>query len=830
MNRQSSHEYMKQKIYILENLGCANCAAKMERKIQSLPEVGSASITFATKQLRIEGADPANADSLKDMIQHICSSIESEVVVVDKNNFSGHDPSSDNGSNKAKTGVFSGHKTDVMTLVIGAVLFAVGAVLMVYENSLMALGGINGLLLIVMPIISFIAAYIFLGHKVLLTAFRNLFRGQIFDENFLMSLATIAAFCIGEFAEGVGVMLFYRIGQLFEDIAVERSRSQIMDAVDMRPETVMLVSEGDCECGCEHEHEHCECEHDHHHEHEHEHCDCEHGHHHEHEHEHCDCEHEHHHEHEHEHCDCYHEHCGHNDFRIIPADHAKPGDILLVRPGDRIPLDGIVVEGESRIDTSAVTGEPVPVAIHPGDEVVSGCVNESGVIKIRVTKPLSESMVTRILYSVENAAAGKPKIDRFITRFARIYTPIVVGLAILTAIIPSLITGNWASWIKTAITFLVISCPCALVISVPLAFFSGIGAASKLGILFKGGLAIEALKNIKTVVMDKTGTITKGVFEVDSISTFGDLSESDVLAIAAACEASSSHPIAVSILDKYRQLQEHHHHEHHHDEHCDCGHHHDVPTALSIEELAGMGVKARLAEDTALCEKNFAEQNTALCGNRKLMDKFGIEVPALPETSGTEVLVALDDKLIGRIIISDQLKDDSVSAIGRLKSMGLIPAMLTGDNIHSAADVASKAGIAEVHAGLLPEDKLAALKKLRDKHGEVMFVGDGINDAPVLAGADVGAAMGSGADAAIEAADVVFMTSSLEAVPQSIEIARYTRRIALQNIVFALTVKLLVILLGFIGFANIWAAVFADTGVAMLCILNSLRVLWRKYS
>ena len=423
-------------------------------------------------------------------------------------------------------------------------------------------------------------------------------------------------------------------------------------------------------------------------------------------------------------------------------------------------------------------------------------------------------MVTRILDSVENAAAGKPKIDKFITKFAHIYTPIVVALAVLTAVVPSLITGDWAVWIKTAITFLVISCPCALVISVPLAFFSGIGAASKLGILFKGGLAIEALKNIKSVVMDKTGTITKGVFEVDSISAFGDFNEEDIIEIAAACEASSSHPIAASILEKYRNLQEYEHH------HCDCGHGHAQQhfNALSIEEIAGMGVRAQLAG------------GTALCGNRNLMTSYGIELPELDETSGTEVLIALDKELIGRITISDQLKNDSISAINRLKGMGLIPAMLTGDNLKSAENIASSTGISEIHAGLLPDEKLTALKSLRVKHGSVMFVGDGINDAPVLAGADVGAAMGSGADAAIEAADVVFMTSSLTAVPQSIQIARYTRRIALQNIVFALAIKLLVILLGFIGFANIWAAVFADTGVAMLCILNSLRILWRKYS
>ncbi len=794
---------MNQKTYILENLGCANCAAKMERKIQDLPEVKSASITFATKQLRIEAVAP---ESLVDEIQSICRSIEGEVIVIEKETAShAHESHSSDHAEAAKNSFFSGHKADIITLVIGAILFAAGVILEHIWGYDIWFAGDGRIVLLTLTI--FIAAYLILGHKVLLIALRNISHGQIFDENFLMSIATISAFCIGEYAEAAGVMLFYRIGQLFEDIAVERSRSQIMEAVDMRPETVALVAE---DAHCHNEHCNCGCEHDHHVHHHDEHCDC------------C-CEYDHH----HEQCGCTHEYVQQGSIRTIPAGDAKPGDILLVRPGDRIPLDGIIVEGESRIDTSPVTGEPVPVSAHPGTEVISGCVNEHGVLKIRVTRPLSESIVTRILDSVENAAAGKPKIDRFITKFARIYTPIVVALAILTAVIPSLITGDWTTWIRTAITFLVISCPCALVISVPLAFFSGIGSASKLGILFKGGLAIEALKNIKAVVMDKTGTITKGVFEVDSISAFGDFNEEDIIAIAAACEASSSHPIAASILEKYRNLQYHDHdhghcdcgHEHHHD-HCDCGHGHAQQhfNALAIEEIAGMGIKALLTE------------GTALCGNRNLMTTYGIELPELDETSGTEVLIALDKKLIGRITISDQLKNDSVSAINRLKGMGLVPAMLTGDNPNSAEDIASSTGISEIHAGLLPDEKLTALKALRDKHGSVMFVGDGINDAPVLAGADVGAAMGSGADAAIEAADVVFMTSSLAAVPQAVTIARYTRRIAMQNIVFALAVKLLVILLGFIGFANIWAAVFADTGVAMLCILNSLRILWRKYS
>ncbi len=812
---------LKQKTYILENLGCANCAAKMERKIQSLPEVDSATITFATKQLRIEtkasplgeaASTSSDPDVIRDTIQHICSSIESEVVVREKDPVRGDisDAAISSGIDReAKNSFFSDYKADIITLVIGAVLFAAGVILEHIWGYDMWFAGGGRIVLLTFTI--FIASYILLGHKVLLTAVRNICHGQIFDENFLMSIATIAAFCIGEFAEGAGVMLFYRIGELFENMAVERSRAQIMDAVDMRPETVMLVDDS---------------------------------------------------------------------VRIIPAGDANAGDILLVRPGDRIPLDGIVIEGESRVDTSPVTGEPVPVRASVGNEVISGCINENSILKIRVTKPLSESMVTRILDSVENAAAGKPKIDKFITKFARIYTPIIVSLAILTAVIPSLITGDWESWIKTAITFLVISCPCALVISVPLAFFSGIGAASKLSILFKGGLAIEAIKNIKAVIMDKTGTITKGVFTVDSISTFGDLTEDEILAIAAACESSSTHPIAVSILEKYHMLHGHehhdhcdcdhehhedcccgheHHHEHDHDSHCDCGcdhhehehhvhcscehDHHDhcdidhidtqMPKVLAIEEIAGMGIKAQLAGGTALCMKSGTDQSTALCGNRALMERFGIDISIVSDDdtpSGTEVLIAVDSKLAGRIIISDQLKNDSVSAIDRLRSMKLIPAILTGDNPKSAEAIASSCGITNVHPGLLPEDKLNVLGEIRDEIGPAMFVGDGINDAPVLAGADVGAAMGTGADAAIEAADVVFMTSSLEAVPQSIEIARYTGRIAKQNIIFALAVKLLVILLGLAGFANIWAAVFADTGVAMLCILNSLRVLWRKYS
>lgn len=526
-------------------------------------------------------------------------------------------------------------------------------------------------------------------------------------------------------------MLFYRIGELFEDIAVSRSRSQIMDAVDLRPEVV----------GCLHGEE----------------------------------------------------------VMMIPAEEANIGDILLVRPGDRIPLDGKIIDGTSQLDTSAVTGEPVPVRVYPGVEVYSGCVNTGGVLKIEVQKPLSESMVSRILDSVENAAASKPKIDRFITKFARVYTPVVVALAVATAIIPSIFTGDWNHWVYTAITFLVISCPCALVLSVPLAFFSGIGSGSKKGILFKGGVAIEALKNIKAVVMDKTGTITKGTFDVQRVVSLHRLTEKQILTMAADCEIASTHPVAVSIVAeaKNRGLK--------------------LVRPGEVEEIPGKGIRAVFPE------------GTVLCGNKNLMELYHVDVNSYEnEDYGTEVLLAVDGRLEGYLVVADVMKPEASGAVEQLRTLGLVTAMLTGDERNSAGAIAKLAKIDEVHAELLPQDKLTHLQDIRRQHGAVLFVGDGINDAPVLAGADVGAAMGSGADAAIEAADVVFMTSSVEAIPQSIQIARNVGRIAMQNVVFALAVKFLVMILGLAGYANMWMAVFADTGVAMLCVLNSIRILYRK--
>ena len=617
-----------------------------------------------------------------------------------------------------KTSFFAEHK-DAIVLAIGAVLFVVAELVEKFANVQYLPEGI------------FVFAYIILGAEIVWTAVKNLFGGKVFDENFLMSIATIGAFVVGDFAEAVGVMLFYRIGELFEDVAVNKSRKQIMEAVDMRPEMVRLYEEGKV-------------------------------------------------------------------IEVDPED-VKVGDCIEIRPGDRIPLDGTVLRGESRIDTSAVTGEPVPVAVAPGSEVLSGCVNTSGILYLQVDKLLEDSMVTRILEAVENAAASKPKMDRFITKFARIYTPFVVLAATATAIIPSIVTGDWAHWVYTALTFLIISCPCALVLSVPLAFFAGIGAGSKLGILFKGGVSLEMLADIKAVVMDKTGTITEGNFKVESVIPADAFTEEQIITWAGSAESASTHPIAVSIREavKERKLTS------------------EKPEDMT--EISGEGIEVTLSE------------GKILCGNQKLLQRYQIAIPQNDlQESGTEVFVAKDGKYAGRIQINDLVKADSTEAIQRMKTLGLHTAMLTGDTEKNAKAVQETTGIDEVFARQMPEDKLKNLGVLREKYGAVMFIGDGINDAPVLAGADVGAAMGSGADAAIEAADVVFMTSRLSALNESYNIARKTKKIAYENVVFALAVKAAVMVLGLCGIASMWMAVFADSGVAMLCVLNSIRVLYAK--
>ena len=759
---------MPQKIYIIDHLDCANCAAKIESKFNALPEVEEAVITFSTKQLRLSAPDP---DALIPRLTEIARTIEREVVIHPRekrhhhehrhgcscghdhghhdgcscghdhdhhdgcscghghdhhdgcscgHNHDHHDGCSCGHGHDHHDGCACGHdhghqhSTDEspVPLLLGAGCFVIGLIVAFLGLDLAAK-------------LVFFGAYLILGRSVLETAWKNLTTGNVMDENFLMSIATLGAFCINEFPEAVGIMLFYRVGEYFEHRAVERSRSQIMDAVDLRPDTVLKV----------------------------------------------------------------HGHIAHS----IPAADARVGDVLLLRPGDRIPLDATVLSGESRIDTAPITGEPVPVSVAPGASVISGCINLSGQLTVQVEKPLSESMVSRILDSIENAAASKPKIDRFITRFARIYTPAVVAIAVATAIIPSLVTGDWNYWIYTALSFLVMSCPCALVLSVPLAFFSGIGIGSKQGILFKGGVSIEALAGIKAVALDKTGTITMGDFSVQHA-----VGGEGLLALCASCEQHSTHPIAVSITSAAREqglsLQE--------------------PDFL--EELSGRGIRAII------------DGKTVLCGNAKLLETHGVPF-TLPTIRGTLVLVAVDGIYRGYLTISDTLKPGAAQVTAQLTAMGITTAILTGDAEAAAQAVAREVGISEVHAQLLPQDKLEVLRRIRKDHGATMFVGDGINDAPVLAGADVGAAMGSGADAAIEAADVVFMTTVLNAIPEAISIARATQRIAWQNVVFALAVKALVMLMGLLGFANMWMAVFADSGVAMLCVLNSIRMLYRKH-
>lgn len=748
------------KVYIMENLECANCAAKMEAKFNAHPDVQEATITFATRQLRLTAEDP---DSLIGELQAIARTVEGEVVIRPRDNDHychdhgcscghthhehDHDCGCGHGHHEQEPGCCCGHnhhehdhscgcghhheehtchcghehhqehthdhgeEESVVPLLIGAGLFAAGLVLHHV--------GLGWLSLVVC-----LGAYIILGRNIVMTAVKNLVKGHVFDENFLMSVATIGAFFIGEYPEAVGVMLFYRVGEYFEHRAVERSRSQIMQAIDLRPEVVNLVKG--------------------------------------------------------------------EEIRVIPAAQAKVGDILLVRPGDRIPLDGVVLSGESRINTAPITGEPVPVRAAVGDSVISGCVNTTGQLTIRVEKPLEESMVTRILNSVENAAASKPKIDRFITRFARVYTPIVVGIAAVTAIIPSVVTGNWDYWVYTALTFLVMSCPCALVLSVPLAFFAGIGAGSKKGILFKGGQSMEAMGAVRAVVMDKTGTLTRGDFKVQTV--VGGI---PVLGICASVEQQSTHPIAASIVAAAKEKGL------------------ELVRPEQLEELPGRGIRATL------------QGSQILCGNGRLLREHGVSFEETIEY-GTKVLVAIDGNYAGYILISDTLKPGAKVAVQQLHADGIATVMLTGDAEDAAKAVGAEVGISEVFAGLLPQQKLEKLQDIRQSRGAAMFVGDGINDAPVLAGADVGAAMGSGADAAIEAADVVFMTSDVAAVPQALRIAKQTAAIAWQNVVFALAIKAIVMVLGLFGFASMWLAVFADSGVAMLCVLNSVRMLYKK--
>ena len=696
-----------ERIFTLQNLNCANCASVIEEKLNQLESVSAATFTIGTKQLRITST-VEDTDVLQEQIQAVCDATEDGVVVVPFVR----------AAKKAKQDDYDHeHNASLSAIIVGAIVMAVAELTNWVPDQYM------------IPLL--LVTFVVLGWRIVWAAIKNGMKGKFFDENFLMSIATIGALIIGEYAEAVGVMLFFQVGIYFEERATERSRNAVMDAVDLRPEEVRLIV-----------------------------------------------------------CD--------GSVHVVNPEDVQVGSHIEIRPGDRIPLDGRVVEGTTRIDTAAVTGEPVPVSATVGTEVMSGCINVDGRIVLEVTHELKDSMVMRILDAVENAAASKPKIDRFITRFSRVYTPIVVGLAIIVAVVPPLFTGEWQYWIYTALTFLVVSCPCALVLSVPLAFFSGIGAGSRQGILFKGGKAIEAMSRVKAIAFDKTGTITTGTFNVQTVEVANGYTENEVLQYAASVETASTHPIAMSIVEEVQRRGI------------------EFNKAKDVKEISGHGMVGTV------------EGHAVLVGNGRLLAKENIATPLIDYVYGSEVFVAVDGQYVGRIIIADALKADSKEAIRRMNGKGYQTVMLTGDVAASAKYIAQQVGIQGVRAELLPQDKLEVVQSLRNDHGSVMFVGDGINDAPVLTGADVGGAMGSGADSAIEAADVVYMNSNLDSVWRSLSIADRTLSIAWQNIFFAIAVKIIVMVAGVFGFANMWVAIFADTGVSILCILNSIRIFYSK--
>ncbi|MDR1068331.1 MAG: cadmium-translocating P-type ATPase [Clostridiales Family XIII bacterium] len=694
------------KEYILDGLCCAMCAEKMQKRIRKLEGVNAASIDFATQKLSLEIGDSGKLDAIITAASRIVKQYEPEIVVTEttaERNFA-----------RAKNNMSLRSTLRYALIGAGAVLFSAG---MIFEPN-------RGIELAL-----FLSAYVLIGGDVVLSALRNIAKGQVFDENFLMSIATIGAFAIGEYPEGAAVMLFFKIGEIFERIAVGRSRRSITALMDIRPDYANLKT-------------------------------------------------------------------GEKLKRVSPEE-VTPGALIVVRPGEKVPLDGIVTDGNSALDTSALTGESLPRDVKPGAEVLSGSLNKNGLLTIKVTKAFRESAVSKILELVGNASSRKSKVENFITRFARYYTPAVVIAAAALAVIPPLAVPGavFSEWLPRALVFLVVSCPCALVISIPLSFFGGIGGASRNGILVKGSNYLEALNDVDTVVFDKTGTLTQGVFTVTDIVPAGGFSSDELIRLAARAESASTHPIAVSILKAYGQST-------------------PMPNGI-IEELAGFGVRALI------------DGRTVLAGNANLL--ANIDFPAA-DVFGTAVYIAVDGKYAGRIIIADIVKPDSKQAIAALKRAGVRnTVMLTGDNKAAGERTAAELGLDEVISGLLSHQKVEKLEELergKTTKGKLVFVGDGINDAPVLARADVGIAMGGvGSDAAIESADVVLMTDEPSKVVTAIQIARKTKAIVWQNIIFALWVKAVILVLGALGMANMWSAVFGDVGVAVIAILNAMRAM-----
>lgn len=609
-------------------------------------------------------------------------------------------------------------KKEIIKIVIALILFLV-ALIVPLESQLIN----NGL---------FVISYLIVGLEIVLKAIKNIFKGKVFDENFLMAIATIGAFVIGEYPEAVAVMLFYQIGEAFQDYAVDKSRKSIISLMDIRPDFANIQRNGKID-------------------------------------------------------------------KINPEE-VNVGDIIVVKPGEKVPLDGIIVKGTSMIDTSALTGESVPKEIKEQDEILSGCINENGVLEVKVTKKFGESTASKILDLVENASSKKSKSENFISKFAKYYTPIVVVTAVLLAIIPPMIfnRAEWIEWIHRALTFLVVSCPCALVISIPLGFFGGIGGASKIGVLVKGSNYLEALSNTEIMVLDKTGTLTEGVFEVQQINPI-DISKEDLIKYATYAESFSNHPIAISLKKAYGKEI--------------------VNKKVSeTQELPGLGVRAVI------------EGESIFVGNEKLMKENCIDY-IKSEEIGTILYIAVNNKFAGTIVISDKIKTDAKETIDKLKKDNIKKiVMLTGDKRKVGENVAKKLGIDEVYTELLPSDKVEKVEELmknKSENGNLAFIGDGINDAPVLAISDIGIAMGGlGSDAAIEAADVVLMTDEPSRVVDAIKISKKTMTIVKQNIIFAISIKLIVLILSAIGISNMWQAVFADVGVSILAILNALRALY----
>ena len=718
------------KLY-LKGLDCANCANKIENKVNKLESVEEAVLNFSLSLLIVNLKENSDVNKVEEEIKTIVNNLEPDVIV------SKYDNNIKEKKNVCTSECCSGHAHNVeekheeshehnhsegvslrdkVTLAIGFILFAI-AIFIGEEKSYV-------------PYI-YALSYVLVGGKVVLSAIRNIFRGQVFDENFLMTVATLGAFAIGNHPEGVAVMIFYEIGELFQSYAVNRSRKSISSLMDIRADYANLIIDG-------------------------------------------------------------------KEKKVDPSE-IKIDDIIVIKPGERVPLDGVVIEGNSSLDTSALTGESLPRNIDLNDEILAGVINLTGVIRVKVTKEFGESTVSRILELVQNASSKKAQTEKFITKFARYYTPVVVLSAVALAIIPPLVVEGalFSDWVYRALIFLVVSCPCALVVSIPLGLFAGIGGASKNGVLIKGRNYLEALKDVETVVFDKTGTLTKGVFKVVKINT-NNIEEAELLRIAATGESFSNHPIAQSILKAY-------------------GKEVDKSIISNYEEISGNGIKVNI------------DNKEVLLGNYKLMNSNGIKYTNSEEI-GTVVHVVVDGEYKGNIVIADEVKEDSKEAIEMLKKIGVKKCvMLTGDNKKVAEKIAEELGLDEVYAELLPTDKVAMVEKLlkeKSEKGKLAFVGDGINDAPVLARADVGVAMGGiGSDAAIEAADVVLMRDNPSSLVDAIEIGRKTNRILWQNIIFSLGVKIAVLIPAAIGIANMWEGVFADVGVTLIAVLNSMRAL-----